>query len=85
MNLELKAKHFKDTTYCGVCAIEKALNEFYPGSLEFVDGCEVKGKDYAHEKYGFNMFREDQLKAESMQPEDVVRVIEIEELEAPGL
>ena len=77
MNLELKAKHFKDTTFFNhPCAIEKAL----PGCEENVWECSIDGVTYSHEFYGAAMFLEDKLRAVSMQPEEVVRVIKIKGL-----
>jgi hypothetical protein len=95
MILKLRARHFKDTEFCGKhngkgpCAIEKALHEIFKNTLinECFDRVYVGGLDnrHYHERYDSETFHADQKQAEILNySEDVIREINIPTLQEPS-
>jgi len=93
MQLQLKAKHFIGTEYQTSkegCAIEKALREMLPneeivvvGTGRVFMGRDFDEREFRMTNYFLGTFEKDKEKAYSMQPEEIVRIIDIPELEMP--
>lgn len=86
INLQLKAKHFHNTEFCGdgKCAIEKAASEMFNTDdvVEGLDQTTIDEKCYVHSMYRSAMFKEDKALAESHGCDDtIIREIKLTSVE----